>query len=518
MLKKTVSCLLALAVMVCSVSALAETVKHERVFVVTGADGAVQSLTDSIRLENADQLDEIRDRTLLTGIENVGGSEPFTLDGETLIWQAGGKDITYQGTSDKTPALLPAVTLTLDGADISAADLKEKTGEAKLTVTWPSAEPVPALAVTLLLLPEEGVTGLQLENAAVLTVLGRQVLVGWAVPGMDASLGLPVSFSASFHADHVNLGWAMTLVTSEPLEAAIQELDTRLALDPEAELKDLEAVLTALKDGTDLPETAGFTKDIVPQVRKLNAGLNTLNNGASTLVESAGTLTSGASSVSTGAAQVKDGAAALSTGLSDLNENSGALNTGASQLFRTLLDSAGQQLAASGLEAAGITVPALTPENYAEVLDGVMAKLPAGMSSAANQLAALKAQLDQVNTFVTGLQTYTDGVAQAAESAETLSEGAVTLSDGAAKLSGGALALQFGLGALQTTGTQVLRDSILDAEKSAAEKILPLLQGDVAKALRLCAETRENLKGAGYDLRPEEMKTVTVCIIRTDLQ
>ena len=70
---------------------------------------------NNIHLENADGLDEIVDRTLLTAIQNVGGKETFTLDGETLTWQAQGKDITYEGTSDKTPAILPVVTLTLDG-------------------------------------------------------------------------------------------------------------------------------------------------------------------------------------------------------------------------------------------------------------------------------------------------------------------------------------------------------------------------------------------------------------------
>ena len=47
------------------------------------------------------------DRTLLTAIQNVGGKETFTLDGETLTWQAQGKDITYEGTSDKRPPSCP---------------------------------------------------------------------------------------------------------------------------------------------------------------------------------------------------------------------------------------------------------------------------------------------------------------------------------------------------------------------------------------------------------------------------
>jgi putative membrane protein len=518
MLKKVVSLLCALALLLTCSAALAENTKHERVYIVASPDGAVKSLTDNIRLENADHADEITDRTLLTAIENVSGDETFTLDGETLVWKANGRDITYQGTSDKTPALLPVMTLTLDGAEISAADLKEKAGDVTLTVTYQAAESLPALAVTAMLLPEKGVSDLKLENAAVLTVMGRQVLVGWAVPGTDASLNLPASFSASFRADHADLGWAMTLTTSDPIDAACKELDAQIGSDIITEINEITALLTALKDGSDLPETTGITKDIIPKIKQLNAGLTTLDSGAATLAESAKSLSDGAASVNTGTAQLKEGAASLDAGLAALTENSEALNAGASQLFDSILAAANDQLASAGLDALGVTLPPLTRENYAEVLDGLIAKIPAALKPAADQLTALKSQLDQVNTFVAGLQTYTDGVATASEGAKTLSEGADTLATGASQLSGGAMALYIGAGALQTTGTQTLKDSILGAEKEAAEKLLPILQDQVAKFLRVYDETRANVRNAGYDLRPEAMKTVTVCIIRTDLQ
>ena len=490
MLKKVVSLLCALALLLTCSAALAENTKHERVYIVASPDGAVKSLTDNVRLDNADNADEITDRTLLTSIENVSGDETFTLDGETLVWKANGRDITYQGTSDKTPALLPVMTLTLDGAEISAKDLKEKAGDAILTVTYPAAEAVPALAVTAMILPEKGVSDLKLENAAVLTVMGRQVLVGWA----------------------------MTLATSDPIDAACKELDTRIGADLTAEISEITTLLTALKEGKDLPETTGKTKDIIPKIKQLNAGLTTLDSGAATLAESAKSLSDGAASVNTGAAQLKEGAASLDAGLAALTENSEALNAGASQLFDSILAAANDQLASAGLDALGVTLPPLTKDNYAEVLDGLIAKIPAALKPAADQLAALKTQLDQVNTFVSGLQTYTGGVDTAAAGAKTLSEGAATLATGASQLSGGAMALYIGAGALQTTGTQTLKDSILGAEKEAAEKLLPILQDQVAKFLRVYNETRTNVRNAGYDLRPESMNTVTVCIIRTDLQ
>ena len=679
-MKKIVALLLTAIMVLGCVPGLAENTKHERVYIVAATDGTVKSVTDNIRLENADGLDEIVDRTLLTAIQNVGGKEAFTLDGETLTWHAQGKDITYEGTSDKTPAILPVVTLTLDGEEITVDSLKDKTGDAVLTVAYQTNEPLPALAVTVLPLPEEGITDLRLENAAALTVLGRQVLVGWAVPGMDEELKLPTSFSAAFHADHAELNWVLTLTTSDPIDAACKELDDRIDMDPHTELDEAKALLTALQSGETLPETSGKTKDIVPKINELNDGLTQLNDGAETLANGAAQLSDGASALkdgaaqlntgaaelaagaltlSTGAADAEGGAASLDTGLATIIANNEALNNGAQTIFAAILSSANAQLSASGLDAAGIEIPELTAENYAAVLDAVLLQLnpetlrasaqaqvettvraqveanadqvrsavetavqdkvlaavlqsagqnmtseqyaqavqaglvsseqAAAITAAVEQqmateevkaqidaavqqqieqliqdntaaylssdetiaaqlsaaqaayesLTALKAQLDQINTFVTGLKTYTDGVSQAAAGASqlhtgltqlnagaaTLSTGAAALSTGAASLSEGAdslydgtVELKDGAAALHTDGTQKFKDTLTDAEKEVAEKLLPYVTDDLPKALRIYEETRDNAQNSGYDLRPENMKTVTVYIIRTDLQ
>ena len=679
-MKKIVALLLTAIMVLGCMPGLAENTKHERVYIVAATDGTVKSVTDNIRLENADGLDEIVDRTLLTAIQNVGGKEAFTLDGETLTWQAQGKDITYEGTSDKTPAILPVVTLTLDGEEITVDSLKDKTGDAVLTVAYQTNEPLPALAVTVLPLPEEGITDLRLENAAALTVLGRQVLVGWAVPGMDEELKLPTSFSAAFHADHAELNWLLTLTTSDPIDAACKELDDRIDLDLHTELDEAKALLTALQSGETLPETSGKTKDIVPKINELNDGLTQLNDGAETLANGAAQLSDGASALkdgaaqlntgaaelaagaltlSTGAADAEGGAASLDTGLATIIANNEALNNGAQTIFAAILSSANAQLSASGLDAAGIEIPELTAENYAAVLDAVLLQLnpetlrasaqaqvettvraqveanadqvrsavetavqdkvlaavlqsagqnmtseqyaqavqaglvsseqAAAITAAVEQqmateevkaqidaavqqqieqliqdntaaylssdetiaaqlsaaqaayesLTALKAQLDQINTFVTGLKTYTDGVSQAAAGASqlhtgltqlnagaaTLSTGAAALSTGAASLSEGAdslydgtVELKDGAAALHTDGTQKFKDTLTDAEKEVAEKLLPYVTDDLPKALRIYEETRDNAQNSGYDLRPENMKTVTVYIIRTDLQ
>ena len=204
----------------------------------------------------------------------------------------------------------------------------------------------------------------------------------------------------------------------------------------------------------------------------------------------------------------------------------------------------------------------LVAENVEKVLASDLnatAQLTAAQT-AYESMSALKEELDQVNAFVTGLAQYTEGVDQAAAGAselqngmqqledgsvslsagaselsagtESLADGAtrladgisalrdgtVLLVDGADKLYDGSVELADGASDLQKEGTQKLMNQILDAEKEAAEKLLPYLEDDLENALRIFEETRDNTADAGYDLRTEGVDTTTAYIIRTDLK
>ncbi|MBQ8160393.1 MAG: hypothetical protein IJ083_06530 [Clostridia bacterium] len=427
-MKKIVALLLIAAMLLMCMPGLAENTKHERVFVVSTSDGSVQSITDSVRLENTDGLKELKDSTMLENIQNVGGKETFTLSGETLTFEAGGNDITYQGTSTKAPAVLPHVSLTLDGRDVTFQELKTLTGDAVLTVTYETASEIPTLAVSVLPLPGEGISDVRVENALILSEMGRQVLVGYGLPGVDASLKLPSSFTATFHAEKADLDWLMTFATSDPIDAVLREADGRIDMDLHAELDDVTSLLTAMERGGELPEVQGRTREIASKVNELNNGLSQLNDGAQALADGTAQLSSGAealkdgtSQLRTGATQLslgtvvlangissaKDGAVALDTGLATLTENSDQLVAGAQTIFDAILQTANQQLAAAGLDAAGIEVPELAAENYADILDEIIDELdPDSLKAAAMaQVEAavrekVQASAEQVRTAV----------------------------------------------------------------------------------------------------------------------
>ena len=368
--KRIISTLIALVMMMSCVTAFAEGARHERVYAVVGADGTVRSLTDSICLTNPEKLDVLTDSTMLTGIENVSGDEPFTLDGQTLTWQAGGKDITYQGSSDKPLPVTPVLTATLDGEEVPVSRLKDADGEIAVNVTYSQPDTMPHLAASVIILPESGISDLTVENGTVLSLSGRKAVLGWAVPGADASLKLPAGFTIHYHGSHADPGWMMTFASADPIQKVWGELDSRMDFVPKDELQDAITLLTALQNGEPLPEVAGAAKEIPGKINSLNSGLLELNSGAQTLAE---------------------GTSSLHTGLAALSANSEALNNGADAVFSAILETANQQLAASGLADAGIEVPALTEENYADTLNALIAQFDTETVT-----AAARAQVEAV--------------------------------------------------------------------------------------------------------------------------
>ena len=382
-MKKRAFALITALCMTLTCFASAETVKHERVYAVTNAAGDALTVIDNVRLENGDALAEIDDRTLLTALENVGGTEKFTQSGETVTWKADGNSIIYQGTSDKALNVTPVVHMTLDGKEVTAADVKNASGELAMTVSYRAESPF--LAVTVMPLSDD-VTSVTVDNGAVLTDGAHSFLMGFGIPGADADLELPDSFTMTAHVDHADLNWMMTIATAQPVKVLTDALSDHAA-DAHTLVSDLTAGLNALADGSEIPES---NEDI----HELLTALNTLFDGAAQLKD--------------GSITLLDGVKALKDGLDTLSSNSTALNDGAAQLFAAVLDTANTQLSAAGLDALSIEVPTLTVSNYAAVLDDLIAQLdPAVINKTIEALAkaqvreAVMAQEDKVREAVT---------------------------------------------------------------------------------------------------------------------
>lgn len=473
-------------------------IKDETVYVLASADGTVEKIIVSDWVKNALGSDTIDDTTRLTGIENVKGDETFTLGGDnTCVWDARGNDIYYQGSIDAELPVSVAVSYTLDGQPIAPDELAGKSGKVTIRFDYTNNQYetvdingkqekiyVPFAMLTGVLLDNDVFTNVSVSNGKLVNDGERTIVAGLALPGLRDSLGLdrdtldlPGYVEITADARNFELETTVTLAANGLFNDAANEAGEFDGLDDlEGKLEELTDAMDRLMDGSSRLYDGLCT--LLDSSQELVAGIDRLAAGAAQLKQ-------GADSLSAGASQLQAGSAALSQGLDALAANNDTLNGGATQVFQSLLDTANVQLAAAGVQA-----PELTAENYAQVLDGVIAA--AGDSPAAQQVAALKASLDSYNGFYQGLQSYTAGVAQAKDGAGELDQGIGSLKSGADSLSAGAGQLCDGILTMQSSapalidGVTQLRDGAMELSgglkefnEQGVQKLVDAFNGDV---------------------------------------
>ena len=115
--------------------------KEETVYIFTDEYGNQRDITVSNWLKNPDGKDKLEDLSDLSDIENVKGDETYDRNGEEITWNAGGKDIYYQGTTTQQPPVSEKITYYLDGGSASNIPImfliKMSTCLSRLCPAWP---------------------------------------------------------------------------------------------------------------------------------------------------------------------------------------------------------------------------------------------------------------------------------------------------------------------------------------------------------------------------------------------
>ena len=221
--------------------------------------------------------------------------------------------------------------------------------------------------LTGLLLDSDNFRNVEVTNGKMIGDGDRMAVIGIAFPGLKSNLdidsdevNIPDYVEITADVTDFSLTNTVTIATNEVFNAVdTSELDS---------LDDLGSSLDQLGDA----------------MNQLLDGSSQLYDGLCTLLEKSGELVEGIDKLAAGAAQLKDGAAnldsgagtlqgglsTLSSGLSQISANNDTLNGGSKQVFETLLATANSQIAASG-----VTAPELTIDNYATVLDSLVASM-----------------------------------------------------------------------------------------------------------------------------------------------
>lgn len=373
--------------------------KDETVYVLSGADGSVRKVLVNDWLQNSKKAEVLNDKSNLSEISNVKGDETYTSGkNDSLVWEANGQDIYYQGTTTQDVPVQMSVHYTLDGKDISPADLAGKSGKVTIRFDYKNTEYkevqvngkkekiyVPFTMLTGVMLDTDVFRNVTVSSGKVENLGNQIAVIGVALPGMQENLGvdkkdidIPDYVEITADVEQFEMGTTMTLATT----ALFNELNSA-DFDFQELTKSIGKLtdgMTKLMDGSD--QLYNGLNTLLEQSQTLVSGIDQLATGATRLQ-------SGADALNSGAAQLQSGATQLYDGLSMLNSNSAALNGGAEQVFSTLLSTANTQLS-----AAGLSVPTLTIGNYADVLNGVIASL--------DKNAVYEAALQQVTSAVNG--------------------------------------------------------------------------------------------------------------------
>ena len=120
--------------------------REETVYVVADAAGKTKEVIVSEWLKNPERKDVLEDATDLKDIKNVKGDETFSQGADgTLTWQAEGKDIYYQGTTDKELPVEVNISYRLDGKEMEPQELAGKSGKVVIRMEYTNRETVQAV-------------------------------------------------------------------------------------------------------------------------------------------------------------------------------------------------------------------------------------------------------------------------------------------------------------------------------------------------------------------------------------
>lgn len=310
--------------------------KDESVYLISDANGNVNKTIVVDHLKNKDKKDTLEDASNLSDIENVKGKEKFTQSGDKLTWQAGGKDIYYQGTATEEPPVTQKVTYYLDGKEISPEDLAGKSGKVKIRFDYTNTTSytetvngekqtvsVPFAAITGLVLGD-GFENIEVTNGKAEVSDSSSVVLGYALPGLKDSLGIkdkdldgdvniPEYMEMTADVENFSMPAAMTFVVNASDYVSTDGIDTS---DIDDMINDLKDASTQLQDGS----------------KTLAEGTDTLADGLSTLQSKLGTFASGVGTLKSGLKTYTDGVSTLSGGLNKLNSNVPTLSNGITTL------------------------------------------------------------------------------------------------------------------------------------------------------------------------------------------
>ena len=323
----------------------------------------------------------------------------------------GEKDSYTQSTSDSEAPVSVKITYTLDGSEITPAELNGKSGHVVIRYDYTNELYetreiagkeekiyVPFAVMTGMILDNDNFSNIKVSSGKVINDGSHSVVTGIVFPGLGTNLDMEEDFDSYLEIEADATDFTM----NESYCIATNSVFSRLDFSNVDDLDDLKEALNDLDDATvqlmdgssdlydGVVELYDKSGDLQDGVKKLFDGSNDLRDGAYKVADGTVTLRGGIGAIQSGASTLRDGtktlqagAAELSTGLTTLDSNSATLVAGAGQVFDTLLATTSQQIYA----ATGRQIP-LTRETYHATLEAILAQMSGAASGSTASASA----------------------------------------------------------------------------------------------------------------------------------
>lgn len=486
------------AMPVCASAGNSVVTKEETVYVNAASDGTQTKITVSDWLKNAGEADRLEDKSDLSDIKNVKGDETFTSLNDKMTWETDGKDIYYQGTSDKELPVSVKFTYYLDGKETAPENLKGKSGKLRIKIDYKNRAKrsvvidgkeeeiyTPFVMVTGVILPEEKFSNVVIDNGKVISDGQRNMVLGIGMPGLKKSLGLDAE-SASSLIDDISIPESLEItadVTDFSMEPTFTVAFSDILKDVKPDdTKDLDSVMSSLEELEDAAlKLVDGSSQLSKGADKLGASYEEFDEGVGTLKDGIRVLKDGVLELSGGIGSYTQGADLLNEGIQKYMGKNGALNVQVHEYVN------GVDQVAKGAQdyMNGAVALAEGVKNYVAGEEQI--------AQGAEQLTTLKEGLDEVKSAIAQLNAAVDGKGSSSEDIYAASQ---ALAQGTQKLNDS-------LESMDALFTQV--DSM-----TAAGKDLMTQAGAMSEAVKkgILAPT-ENMLGTGNEMM-KSLKDISV--------
>ena len=321
--------------------------QKEMVYVLAGAEGAVDQIIVSEHLYNRSGENVLNDVSFLTDIENLSGDEGFTQQGDELQWAANGAEIRYESKSDLPLPVSIKITYTLDGEPITPEALQGKSGRLVMRLDYEATQtqrveldgeeaelPLPFLMLTMMLADKDVYSNIEVTNGRIMDMGNLTLVALYALPGLsdalhmeayeDIDIEIPTYAEITADVSNYKVSGTYTLASNSIFQSIKEkgyDLDEIDFSDLTDELGDaMEQLLDGAKellDGT--AELEDGTNDLVSGVDELHDGVDELLDGVDELYDGTGDLVSGVDELYDGVGELNDGVDELVDGVGELD-------------------------------------------------------------------------------------------------------------------------------------------------------------------------------------------------------